>query len=88
MKKVYHFYAEWCGPCKAVEGVVKALEKNYKDSIEVIHVDADINEELVEQAGVGVQPCFVFDFKDNEVARIVGANVEQLNIEFENLAKR
>jgi thioredoxin-like negative regulator of GroEL len=70
------FYADWCGPCKAMD------EKVFKDpevvaycnqSYVLFRVDVDKNKELSERYGVTGIPCFVLiDAAGTELDRSVG----------------
>jgi thiol-disulfide isomerase/thioredoxin len=62
------FYADWCGPCKAMEPTVRALqEKGYP----VQKVNIDQNPTLAAKYGVRSVPCFVMLVDGQEVDRVV-----------------
>jgi thiol-disulfide isomerase/thioredoxin len=63
------FYADWCGPCKAMESTVRALqEKGYP----VQRVNIDQNPTLAAKYGVRSVPCFVMLVDGQEVDRVMG----------------
>ncbi len=37
------FYAEWCGPCKAMAPVLKQVKEALNDQVRIIKVDVDHN---------------------------------------------
>ena len=39
------FYADWCGPCKALSPVLEQLADEYAGRIEVVKIDIDANPE-------------------------------------------
>ncbi|EFW92965.1 thioredoxin [Haladaptatus paucihalophilus DX253] len=64
------FYADWCGPCKMLEPVVKAVAK--ETEAVVAKVDIDQHQLLAQQNGVRGVPTLQL-YADGEVAkRMVG----------------
>ncbi len=67
------FYADWCGPCKAVSPVVDELASELDGQLKVAKLDADANSELMQQFGVFSIPTLILFQNGQEVDRIVGA---------------
>lgn len=66
------FYADWCGPCKAMSPVIDALTKEYDGKIKVCKVNVDDCQGLAAQFGIMSIPTFmVFKGKD-VIAKMVG----------------
>lgn len=66
------FYADWCGPCKAMGPAVDALTKEYEGRIKVGKINVDDNQEIAAQYGVMSIPTFIV-FKGKDVkAKLVG----------------
>ncbi len=79
--KVLKFYADWCGPCKALSQVVK----NAGDKITVTIEDVNIDENLFmaqEFKVRGVPTMVVVDENENEIRRKVGMMNEEQLLEF------
>ncbi len=67
------FWAEWCGPCKAIGPSIEALATEYAGKAKVYKLDVDAEGELAMQYGVMSIPALLV-FKDGkEVDRMVGA---------------
>ena len=69
------FWAEWCGPCKAVAPILDQLAEKYQENLDIVKVDieASNNREYATKYQVQGIPTVII-FKDgNEVGRQVGA---------------
>ena len=66
------FYADWCGPCRAMKPTVHALEEELRGKLQVVQINVDQDPYLAKQYGVRGIPCFVVIKGGTEVARQVG----------------
>lgn len=53
------FYADWCGPCKAMSPVVTEVARNVKGKARVIKVDIDKSSEAAQAYQVQAVPTFI-----------------------------
>lgn len=67
------FWAEWCGPCKAIAPIISELADEYADKIIIGKCDVDENMILAQSFNVMSIPTLVILKDGNEVERIVGA---------------
>ena len=66
------FWANWCGPCRALAPTIEELAKEYNGKILVAKLDVDENSATAERFQVFSIPTMIF-FKDGkEVDRLVG----------------
>ncbi len=66
-KIVVDFWADWCGPCRAMGPVFEKLAKDYSGKVMFGKVNCDKNQKLVTRYKVLAIPTILF-FKDGEVA--------------------
>ena len=70
---IVDFWAEWCGPCRAIGPVIEDLSKEYAGKINVGKVNVDNNSEVSINYGITSIPAILF-FKNGEVVdKLVGA---------------
>jgi len=73
--EVIDFYAEWCGPCKAMGPTIEALALEYNiegSDIEIKKANVDQEPELSQKYSVRSIPTLIF-LKDGEQAdKLVG----------------
>ena len=73
------FWAEWCGPCKAIAPVIEEIATEYKDKVKVGKVDVDQNQNTAMKYGVRSIPTMLIMKNGEVVNQIVGA-VPKMNI--------
>ncbi len=57
---IIDFYADWCGPCKAVAPVLEELAKEYDGRLTIYKVNTDAEQELAAVFGIQSIPTFLF----------------------------
>jgi len=66
------FWAEWCGPCKMIAPIVDEIAEEYDGRLRVAKLDADANQEVLQNYGIMGIPTLIL-FKNGEpVERITG----------------
>jgi thioredoxin 1 len=60
------FWAEWCGPCRALDSILEAIEKDYSDRIKFGKVNVDQEQLLSEQHSITSIPCLIV-YKDGKI---------------------
>ncbi len=66
------FFAEWCGPCKAMSPVLKEVKDSFGDVASVIKIDVDKNQELASQLQVRGVPTLILYKKGKQLWRQSG----------------
>lgn len=67
------FWAEWCGPCRAVSPIVDEIAKEYQGKLKVMKVNVDDNQGTAMKYQVMSIPTLLFLKDGQEVDKIVGA---------------
>ncbi|MBI4042520.1 MAG: thioredoxin [Deltaproteobacteria bacterium] len=69
---VVDFWAEWCGPCKAVSPKLDELAKKYNGKVRVVKMNVDLSTETPARFGIRGIPTLIL-FKNGEnVDQVVG----------------
>lgn len=78
---VVDFFAEWCGPCKAMAPALEQVAEEMKGKVKVVKVDVDRSPAVTQQFRIQAMPTLML-FKDGKVAnQHVGALVQKKKLE-------
>lgn len=66
------FWAEWCGPCKALGPVIDELATEYAGRVKIGKVDTDANREVSVRFSVSAIPTVILFDKGKIVEKFVG----------------
>ena len=80
------FWAEWCGPCRALSPVLDELAEEMGDKGKVVKLNVTDHSDLAKEYGVSGIPTLIF-FKNGETAKtFVGTqSKDQLKKIFDDL---
>jgi len=54
------FYADWCGPCKAVAPILEELAKEFDEQLYIYKIDTEAEQELAAAFGIRSIPSLLF----------------------------
>jgi thioredoxin 1 len=67
------FWAEWCGPCRAVAPILEEISTEYADKIKIVKLNTDENSAISIKYGITSIPA-LFVFVGGQVVKtIIGA---------------
>ena len=76
---VVDFWAEWCGPCKAMAPVFEQVSTELEPEFRFLKVDTEAEQGLAARYGIRSIPTMMLFWKGEEIARRAGAvNAETL----------
>ena len=66
------FWAEWCGPCRALGPVIESLAGQYAGKAVVAKVDVDANQQIAMKYGIRSIPTVILFDKGKVVETFIG----------------
>jgi len=66
------FYADWCGPCKAMDPVIQEVAKELTGKVRIIKINIDKNTSAAQAYSVMAVPTYILFRKGNILWRHAG----------------
>ena len=71
------FWAEWCGPCRAIAPTVEAVAEQLEGKANVVKMDVDNNINTPQRYGIRGIPTLIVFKNGQEQERYVGGNISR-----------
>lgn len=85
---VIDFWAEWCGPCRALSPVVDELAEEFGEQVFIGKVNVDENDNSALRYGIRTIPTLIFIKNGEVVDKSIGVVPKaDLKAKIENLVK-
>ena len=75
------FWAEWCGPCRAIAPVLESLAEDYNGKVKIVKINVDKETDLANKYNVSAIPSLIIVKDGNEIDRIVGGATKEVYAE-------
>ena len=72
------FWADWCGPCKALEPILEQIAKEQEGKIKICKVNVEDNPQLAASFNIRNIPFIAFVKDGQKVAELVGNQPKQV----------
>jgi len=66
------FWAEWCGPCRAIAPVLESLSEDYDGRATIAKLDIDANQQVAMKYGIRSIPTVMLFDKGEIVDTLIG----------------
>src|SRR6478736_5168947 len=67
------FWAEWCGPCRAVSPILDQIATEHADKLDIVKLNVDENPGLAMKYQITAIPAFKVFEKGEVVKTVIGA---------------
>ena len=75
------FFAEWCGPCKAMAPALEQVAKEMQGKIKVVKLDVDQNPGVTQKYAIQAMPTLMIFKGGKKVAERVGALTQKKQLQ-------
>jgi len=75
------FFAEWCGPCKAMAPALEQVAADMKGKVKVAKLDVDQNPEVTQKYTIQAMPTLMICKDGKKVAERVGALTQKKQLQ-------
>ncbi|MFN8847841.1 MAG: thioredoxin [Bdellovibrionales bacterium] len=78
------FWAEWCGPCRALAPKLEEIANEMGEKVEVMKINVDENHSTPQKYGIRGIPAMILFKGGQEVGQLVGNHPKDTIVDFLN----
>lgn len=78
------FWAEWCGPCRALAPKLEEIANEMGDKVRIVKVNVDENQATPQKYGIRGIPALLLFKNGQEVGQLVGNQPKDAIVSFLN----
>ncbi len=82
---IVDFWAEWCGPCRAIAPLLAEVAKEMPDKVKIVKINVDTEQELAQKYGISSIPTLLFVKGGVVREEVVGAKPKKVLVDKINL---
>lgn len=71
------FYAQWCGPCRALSSFIDRIANECEGKLLLAKCDIETASNAVKQYEIATVPCVIFFRDGEEFDRVIGFNQQK-----------
>ncbi len=75
------FFAEWCGPCKAMAPALEQIAQEMSGKVKVVKVDVDQSPNITQKYAIRAMPTLMLFHNGEVAAQHVGAMTQKASLE-------
>lgn len=76
------FWAEWCGPCRALAPKLEEIAQELGDKVHIVKVNVDENQSTPQRYGVRGIPAMLLFKGGQEIGQLVGNHPKDAIVDF------
>lgn len=76
------FWAEWCGPCRALAPTLEEIAQELGDKVKIMKVNVDQNQTTPQKYGIRGIPSMLLFKSGQEVGQLVGNHPKDAIVDF------
>lgn len=82
MPVLVDFWAEWCGPCRALAPKLEEIASEFNGKVRIVKVNVDENQSTPSQYGIRGIPAMLLFKSGAEVGQLVGNQPKDAIVDF------